>query len=90
MENLPCWSSRLIDAEEYTSSLECARVGRACLKRSFNRAVSYQEGRKVRNARRYRAMLLQFTPLFRALGLGLLIDRVEVHGGKKQRRETAL
>lgn len=38
------------------SELRCAKVYKEATKRSFKQAVQYQEGRKVRNSRRARAM----------------------------------
>ncbi|MCL4123495.1 UNVERIFIED_CONTAM: hypothetical protein GTU68_019616 [Idotea baltica] len=38
------------------SELRCAKVYKDAVKRSFKQAVTYQEGRKVRNSRRGRAM----------------------------------
>jgi RIO kinase 1 len=38
------------------SEIRCAKVYKEALKRSFKQAVQYQEGRKVRNSRRSRAM----------------------------------
>jgi RIO kinase 1 len=38
------------------SEIRCAKVYKEAMKRSFKQAVSYQEGRKVRNSRRNRAM----------------------------------
>ena len=38
------------------NNLRCAKVYKEAAKRSFKKAVSYQEGRKVRNSRRARAM----------------------------------
>ena len=38
------------------SDIRCAKVYKDALKRSFKKAVQYQEGRKVRNSRRARAM----------------------------------
>jgi len=38
------------------SEIRCAKVYKDALKRSFKKAVQYQEGRKVRNSRRARAM----------------------------------
>lgn len=38
------------------SEIRCAKVYKEALKRSFKQAVLYQEGRKVRNSRRARAM----------------------------------
>jgi RIO kinase 1 len=38
------------------SGIRCAKVYKEALKRSFKQAVLYQEGRKVRNSRRARAM----------------------------------
>ena len=38
------------------SELRCAKVYKDAVKRSFKQAVKYQEGRKVRNSRRGRAM----------------------------------
>jgi len=38
------------------SELRCAKVYKEAAKRSFKKAVQYQEGRKVRNSRRARAM----------------------------------
>lgn len=37
-------------------SIRCAKVYKEAAKRSFKKAVTYQEGRKVRNSRRARAM----------------------------------
>ncbi|HEY9120747.1 MAG TPA: serine protein kinase RIO, partial [Marinobacter sp.] len=37
-------------------SVRCAKVYKEAQKRSFKQAVQYQEGRKVRNSRRARAM----------------------------------
>jgi RIO kinase 1 len=36
--------------------IRCAKVYKDAMKRSFKKAVQYQEGRKVRNSRRARAM----------------------------------
>lgn len=38
------------------SAIRCAKVYKESMKRSFKQAVHYQEGRKVRNSRRARAM----------------------------------
>tara|TARA_R110002110_G_scaffold129863_1_gene310025 strand:+ start:355 stop:1290 length:936 start_codon:yes stop_codon:yes gene_type:complete len=38
------------------SEIRCAKVYKEAMKRSFKQAVTYQEGRKVRNSRRSRAM----------------------------------
>ena len=38
------------------SEIRCAKVYKEANKRSFKQAVQYQEGRKVRNSRRARAM----------------------------------
>lgn len=38
------------------SNIRCAKVYKESMKRSFKKAVNYQEGRKVRNSRRARAM----------------------------------
>ena len=38
------------------SEVRCAKVYKEAAKRSFKKAVQYQEGRKVRNTRRARAM----------------------------------
>ena len=38
------------------SDIRCAKVYKEANKRSFKQAVLYQEGRKVRNSRRARAM----------------------------------
>ena len=38
------------------AEIRCAKVYKEALKRSFKKAVQYQEGRKVRNSRRARAM----------------------------------
>ncbi|MBT4494770.1 MAG: serine protein kinase RIO [Gammaproteobacteria bacterium] len=38
------------------SEIRCAKVYKEAMKRSFKQAVNYQEGRKVRNSRRGRAM----------------------------------
>lgn len=38
------------------TSVRCAKVYKDSMKRSFKQAVTYQEGRKVRNSRRARAM----------------------------------
>jgi len=38
------------------SEIRCAKVYKEAAKRSFKQAVLYQEGRKVRNSRRSRAM----------------------------------
>lgn len=38
------------------SEIRCAKVYKEAAKRSFKKAVTYQEGRKVRNSRRARAM----------------------------------
>jgi RIO kinase 1 len=38
------------------SDIRCAKVYKEAMKRSFKQAVTYQEGRKVRNSRRNRAM----------------------------------
>ncbi|MGV0036011.1 MAG: PA4780 family RIO1-like protein kinase [Candidatus Azotimanducaceae bacterium WSBS_2022_MAG_OTU7] len=38
------------------SNIRCAKVYKEAMKRSFKQAVTYQEGRKVRNSRRNRAM----------------------------------
>jgi len=38
------------------SEIRCAKVYKEADKRSFKQAVQYQEGRKVRNSRRARAM----------------------------------
>lgn len=38
------------------SEIRCAKIYKETLKRSFKQAVHYQEGRKVRNSRRARAM----------------------------------
>ncbi|MBV1879090.1 MAG: serine protein kinase RIO [Pseudomonadales bacterium] len=38
------------------TSVRCAKVYKESLKRSFKQAVTYQEGRKVKNSRRARAM----------------------------------
>jgi len=38
------------------SNIRCAKVYKEAMKRSFKKAVQYQEGRKVRNSRRARAM----------------------------------
>lgn len=38
------------------SEIRCAKVYKEAIKRSFKQAVQYQEGRKVRNSRRARAM----------------------------------
>jgi len=38
------------------SEVRCAKVYKEAMKRSFKQAVTYQEGRKVRNSRRNRAM----------------------------------
>lgn len=38
------------------SAIRCAKVYKEAMKRSFKQAVTYQEGRKVRNTRRNRAM----------------------------------
>ena len=38
------------------SEIRCAKVYKEARKRSFKQAVTYQEGRKVRNSRRQRAM----------------------------------
>ena len=38
------------------SNIRCAKVYKDAVKRSFKKAVQYQEGRKVRNSRRGRAM----------------------------------
>lgn len=38
------------------SEIRCAKVYKEAMKRSFKHAVNYQEGRKVRNSRRGRAM----------------------------------
>lgn len=38
------------------SNIRCAKVYKDAVKRSFKQAVQYQEGRKVRNSRRARAM----------------------------------
>jgi len=38
------------------SAIRCAKVYKDAMKRSFKQAVHYQEGRKVRNSRRKRAM----------------------------------
>ena len=38
------------------TDLRCAKVYKEAAKRSFKKAVQYQEGRKVRNSRRARAM----------------------------------
>ncbi|MFK7731539.1 MAG: PA4780 family RIO1-like protein kinase [Pseudomonadales bacterium] len=38
------------------STIRCAKVYKESMKRSFKQAVHYQEGRKVRNSRRARAM----------------------------------
>ena len=38
------------------STIRCAKVYKDAVKRSFKQAVQYQEGRKVRNSRRARAM----------------------------------
>ena len=38
------------------SSIRCAKVYKEVTKRSFKQAVTYQEGRKVKNSRRARAM----------------------------------
>jgi RIO kinase 1 len=38
------------------SKIRCAKVYKEAMKRSFKQAVTYQEGRKVRNSRRNRAM----------------------------------
>ena len=38
------------------SETRCAKVYKESSKRSFKQAVNYQEGRKVRNSRRERAM----------------------------------
>ena len=38
------------------NSIRCAKVYKDAVKRSFKKAVQYQEGRKVRNSRRARAM----------------------------------
>ena len=55
--------SRLMSGKEadvYTvrcgSEIRCAKVYKEAAKRSFKQAVKYQEGRKVRNTRRARAM----------------------------------
>lgn len=40
----------------YANQLRCAKVFKEAQKRSFKQAVEYQEGRKVRNSRRARAM----------------------------------
>jgi len=55
--------SRLMSGKEadvYTvrcgSEIRCAKVYKEAAKRSFKKAVQYQEGRKVRNSRRARAM----------------------------------
>ena len=39
------------------SEIRCAKVYKEAMKRSFKQAVTYQEGRKVRNSRRNRAMV---------------------------------
>jgi len=38
------------------ADIRCAKVYKEAIKRSFKQAVIYQEGRKVRNSRRARAM----------------------------------
>jgi RIO kinase 1 len=38
------------------NEIRCAKVYKEANKRSFKQAVQYQEGRKVRNSRRQRAM----------------------------------
>jgi RIO kinase 1 len=38
------------------TEIRCAKVYKEAAKRSFKKAVQYQEGRKVRNSRRARAM----------------------------------
>jgi RIO kinase 1 len=38
------------------SEIRCAKVYKEAMKRSFKKATQYQEGRKVRNSRRARAM----------------------------------
>ena len=38
------------------SEVRCAKVYKEAIKRGFKQAVTYQEGRKVRNTRRARAM----------------------------------
>ena len=38
------------------SNIRCAKVYKESMRRSFKQAVTYQEGRKVRNRRRSRAM----------------------------------
>jgi RIO kinase 1 len=38
------------------SEIRCAKIYKEAMKRSFKQAVNYQEGRKVRNSRRGRAM----------------------------------
>ncbi len=38
------------------AEIRCAKVYKEAAKRSFKKAVQYQEGRKVRNSRRARAM----------------------------------
>ncbi len=55
--------SRLMSGKEATvyvvrcgSEIRCAKVYKDANKRSFKKAVQYQEGRKVRNSRRQRAM----------------------------------
>ncbi len=55
--------SRLMSGKEATvyvvrcgSEIRCAKVYKEASKRSFKKAVQYQEGRKVRNSRRARAM----------------------------------
>lgn len=55
--------SQLMSGKEATvytvrcgSEVRCAKVYKDAMKRSFKKAVTYQEGRKVRNSRRQRAM----------------------------------
>lgn len=55
--------SQLMSGKEATvytvrsgSEIRCAKVYKEAAKRSFKKAVQYQEGRKVRNSRRARAM----------------------------------
>ena len=55
--------SQLMSGKEATvyvvrcgSEIRCAKVYKEAAKRSFKQAATYQEGRKVRNSRRARAM----------------------------------
>ena len=48
-------------------ALRCAKVYKEAHQRSFKQAVQYQEGRKVRNSRRTRAMAPTFTAALMAM-----------------------